>query len=197
MCVRVQTKSLQSYPILCVPGPKDQAHQAPLTMGFSRQEYWSGLPCPPPGDLSDPGIEPTSLRSPALVGGFFTTRAIWEAPCVPYILSIGYSVIDKTFKNLSPPNIEGRKFQAGWSDHQAAGPLTSKHWPHPRKADARWDEVCRTKKNSVSSCGTNQALQKEKFWDLYLDLRYVGFNLCLQDRKEKKKKRFNSGHWET
>ena len=42
-------------------------------MGFSRQEYWSGLPCPPPGDLPDPGIEPTSLMSPAWAGGFFTT----------------------------------------------------------------------------------------------------------------------------
>ena len=44
------------------------AHQAPLSMGFSRQEYWSGLPCPPPGDLLDPGIEPRSLESPTLVG---------------------------------------------------------------------------------------------------------------------------------
>ena len=42
------------------------AYQAPLSMGFSRQEYWSGLPCPPPGDLPDPGIEPTSPESPAL-----------------------------------------------------------------------------------------------------------------------------------
>ena len=42
------------------------AHQAPLTMGFSRQEYWSGLPFLPPGDLPDPGTEPTSLESPAL-----------------------------------------------------------------------------------------------------------------------------------
>ena len=42
------------------------ACQAPLSMGFSRQEYWSGLPCPPPGDLSDSGIEPMSLMSPAL-----------------------------------------------------------------------------------------------------------------------------------
>ena len=42
------------------------AHQAPLSMGFSRQEYWSGVPCPPPGDLPDPGIEPTSPLSPAL-----------------------------------------------------------------------------------------------------------------------------------
>ena len=49
------------------------ACQAPLSMGFSRQEYWSGLPCPPPADLPDPGIEPPSLRSRALAGGFFTT----------------------------------------------------------------------------------------------------------------------------
>ena len=42
-------------------------------MGFFRQEYWSGLPCPPPADLPDPGIEPPSLRSRALAGGFFTT----------------------------------------------------------------------------------------------------------------------------
>ena len=53
------------------------ACQVPLSMGFSRQEYWSGLPCPPPGDHLDPGIEPTSL---ALAGGFFTTSATWEAP---------------------------------------------------------------------------------------------------------------------
>ena len=51
-----------------------------LSMGFSRQEYWSRLPCPPPEDLTDPGMETTSLRSPALAGGFFTTNATWEAP---------------------------------------------------------------------------------------------------------------------
>ena len=49
-------------------------------MGCSRQEYWSGLPCPPPGDLRNPGSEPTSLMSPVLEGGFFTTSATWEAP---------------------------------------------------------------------------------------------------------------------
>ena len=49
------------------------ACQAPLSMGFSRQEYWSGLPCPPPGDLPNPGIEPVSLTPPALAAGFFTT----------------------------------------------------------------------------------------------------------------------------
>ncbi|ELR59872.1 hypothetical protein M91_19863, partial [Bos mutus] len=51
-------------------------HQAPLSMGFSRQEYWSGLPYPPPGDLPNPRIKPMSLMSPALAGGFFTTSAI-------------------------------------------------------------------------------------------------------------------------
>ena len=47
------------------------AHQAPLSMGLSRQEYWSGLPFPPPRDLPDPGIDPASA---ALAGGFFTTK---------------------------------------------------------------------------------------------------------------------------
>ena len=55
------------------------ACHTPLFMGFSRQEYWSVLPCPPPGDLPNPGIEPTSLVSPALAGGLFTTSATWEA----------------------------------------------------------------------------------------------------------------------
>ena len=47
------------------------AHQAPLSMGFPRQEYWSGLPFPSPGDLPDPGIK---FMSPTLAGGFFTTE---------------------------------------------------------------------------------------------------------------------------
>ena len=53
--------------------PMTVAHQAPLSMGFFRQEYWSGLPFSTPGDLPDPGIKPGSLASPALAGGFFTT----------------------------------------------------------------------------------------------------------------------------
>ena len=59
--------------------PWTAALQAPLSMGFSRQEFWSGLPCPPPGDLPNPGIEPASLMSPALAGGFFTTSATWKS----------------------------------------------------------------------------------------------------------------------
>ena len=55
------------------------ARQAPLSMGFSRQEYWRGLPCPSPGDLPNSGIEPASLMSPTLAGRFFTTDTTWEA----------------------------------------------------------------------------------------------------------------------
>ena len=71
-------KSLQSC--LTLGNPWTVTHQAPLSMGFSRQEYWGGLPFPPPGHLPDPGIEPKSLSSPALAGGF------WEALCI-YIRS--------------------------------------------------------------------------------------------------------------
>ena len=62
------------------------AWQAPLSMGFSRQEYWSGLPCPSPGDLPDQGSKPC-LISPALVGGFFTT----ELPGKPNKIEVKYT----------------------------------------------------------------------------------------------------------
>ena len=69
------------------------AHHAPLTTGLSRQEYWSGLPCPPPGDLPDTGMKPTRLTSPALAGGFFTPSAAWEARG---ILMPIYNSVDKS-----------------------------------------------------------------------------------------------------
>ena len=59
--------------ILAWETPWTVAHQAPLSMGFSRQEYWSGLPCYPPEDLPDPGIKPKSPMSPGLAGVFLTT----------------------------------------------------------------------------------------------------------------------------
>ena len=68
----------QSCPTLC--NPMDVASQAPLPMGFSRQEYWSESPFPPPWNLPDPGMEPLSPVSSALAGGFFTTSTTWEAP---------------------------------------------------------------------------------------------------------------------
>ena len=61
------------------------AHEGPLSMGFSKQEYWSGLPCPPPGDPPSAGFKPVSLTAPALAGGvgggrcIFTAKATWEA----------------------------------------------------------------------------------------------------------------------
>ena len=60
--------------------PGTAARQAPLSTGFPRREYCSGLPSLLQGDLPDPGIKPVSLTSPALAGGFFTTSPTWEAP---------------------------------------------------------------------------------------------------------------------
>ena len=102
-------KLLQSCPTLW--DPMDCSHQALLSMGFPRQEYWSGLPFPSPGDLPDRGIDPVSLRSPALAGGFFTTGATWDAPltlrgdnycvaCVPKPSSC-QSGQNKTFPELT------------------------------------------------------------------------------------------------
>ena len=59
--------------------PWTVACQAPLSMGFSRQEYWSELPCPPPGNFLDPRMKPASPLSPALARGFFTTGITREA----------------------------------------------------------------------------------------------------------------------
>ena len=59
------------------------AHQAPLSMGFSRQEYWNGLPCPAPGDLPNPGTEVMSLMSPALAGEIFITSTSWDLSSNP------------------------------------------------------------------------------------------------------------------
>ena len=68
-------KSLQSCPTFC--DLWSIAHQVPLSVGLSRQEYWSGLPCPPPEDLPNPGTEPASLKSPALAGRFFTNISMY------------------------------------------------------------------------------------------------------------------------
>ena len=115
--------------------PWTVAGQASLSTGFSRQEYWSGLPCPPPEDLSDPGIEPASLMSPALAGGFFTTGATWEAlvACVSapassmllsstYVLHVPNSILEMKQERL-------REVQQLFQGHRAElgfppGPLS-------------------------------------------------------------------------
>ena len=68
-----------------------------MSMGFSRQEYLSGLPFPSPGDLPNPRIKPTSLKSPALTGVFFTTSTPWESPHIEY-----YTVLYKYLYMWSP-----------------------------------------------------------------------------------------------
>ena len=78
VCVWMCACMLYHFSHVWLCHPWTAALQAPLSMGLSRQEYWSGLPFPPPGDLRDSGIEPTFLPSPELVDGFFTTSATWE-----------------------------------------------------------------------------------------------------------------------
>ena len=73
-------------------------YQAPLSMGFARQEYWSGLLCPPSGDLPDPGIKSPCLTSPALAGRFFTTSATWDR--CPKRCHISCSYLNCPFKRL-------------------------------------------------------------------------------------------------
>ena len=73
----------KSCPSLLQPCGLYVACQAPLFMGFPRQEYWNGLPFPSPGDLPNPGIEPMSLKSLTLAGRFFTT----STTCGPLLLS--------------------------------------------------------------------------------------------------------------
>ena len=69
---------LSLIPLQLFAAPWTVAHQAPPSIGFPRQEYWSGLPCAPPGDHPRQGIKPISLTSPALASGFFTTSTTWE-----------------------------------------------------------------------------------------------------------------------
>ena len=86
------------------------ARQAPPSVGFSRQGYWSGLPCPPPGDLPDPGIQPTSFAAPTLARGFFNTSSTWEALDK-----------DKQASNVGT-SIEGGVVQQKVSGHHAPSP---------------------------------------------------------------------------
>ena len=81
MCLCAVLSHLSHVQLFATPWTIDC--QAPLSMGFPRQQYWSGLPCPPPGDLPDSGIEPVSLVSPALADGFFTTWDTHECAWKP------------------------------------------------------------------------------------------------------------------
>ena len=89
ICVCVLSRFSHLSPTLC-DSLWTVALQILLYMGFFRQGYWRGLPFPPPGDLPDLGIEPVSLTSPALAGGFFAISATWEAPNTHHRISTAY-----------------------------------------------------------------------------------------------------------
>ena len=93
------------------------AHQAHLSMGFSRQEYWSRLPFPLPGDLPDPGIEPASLASPALEGRFFTTVPLSYSSCItlyfPWRLHVWFIMWSSQFSVWSKEGAQ-HTISAGW-----------------------------------------------------------------------------------
>ena len=73
------------------------ACQAPLSKGFSRPEYWSGLPCPPLGDLPNRGIELPSLYISCIAGGFFITSTTWETPAIIDILIFKATILKLVF----------------------------------------------------------------------------------------------------
>ena len=114
---------------VCISGPYSTRVLCP--QGFSRQEHWSGLPCPPPGVLPGSGIKPTSLMSPSLASGFFTTSATWEAHthgqpgAVPGDLAsveLGWDLGGCAEKQYLP-----RQFK--WADSLARSLcFTGKHW---------------------------------------------------------------------
>ena len=95
VCVCVHARGWTLSLIWLFTTPWAVAHQVPLSVGFSRQEYWSRLPFPSPGDLPNPGIKPTSLSSPALAGWFFATNTNWE---VSVFKSREFTVLMKCYK---------------------------------------------------------------------------------------------------
>ena len=90
------------------------ACQAPLSMGSSKQEYWSVLPCPSPGDLPNPGIERVSLMFPALTGGFFTTDITWEAYSIGSTNSLIFTLYGMARQRIIS-SVLGINFYNEWS----------------------------------------------------------------------------------
>ena len=103
----MHAKSLYSCPSLC--NSMDYSPPGSLTRGFSRQEYWSGLSFPSPGDLPEPGTEPASLMSPVLDGRFFTTSTTWEA------LSVSSSVVSNSLESLHPYELSSTRLLCPWN----------------------------------------------------------------------------------
>ena len=111
---KVKRKCSLLSPVQLFETPWTVAHQSPLSMGFSRQEYWSGLPFPSSGDLPNPGIEP---RSPAFSSKFFTIWASREAPC-----SLQNWPLLLCWEGMGKLNAEGLKGQDGRQVSITLGP---------------------------------------------------------------------------
>ena len=153
-------KSLQ----LCPTHVTQWTHQVPLSMGFSKQEYWSGLSCPPPGDLPNPRTKPTPLTSPALASRLFTTRATWEDPMLLLLLSCFSRVwlveTPWTAAYQAPPSI-GFSRQEYWSGL----PLPSPEDP------MRKGQFTETRSWLVVTCGyLTEAEDIKKRWQEYTEL---------------------------
>ena len=98
--VMLYAKSLQLWPTQ--PPDGLVTLQAPLSMGFSRQEYWRGLSCPPSGELPDPKIKLKSLMPPALAGGFLTVSTTWKAHYLPKFAQIHIHWVSDAVKPSHP-----------------------------------------------------------------------------------------------
>ena len=137
----IHAKLHQSYPTLC--NTMDYSHQAPVSMRFSRQEYWSALPFPSPRDLPNPGFEPTSFMSPAFAGRFFTTGTTLEALFI-YFFSFAnvtcwwtfiwdtnifaFFAYSERFVTLLPQILESQSFQPYFTQIANHQP---NHWSQP------------------------------------------------------------------
>ena len=102
------------------------ACQSPLSMEYSRQEYWNGLPFPFTGDLPNPGIKPVSLVSPALAGGFFTTSSTWEAQIT--FLLFSRSVLSNS---LWPHGQQHTRLPCPPSPGACSNSFPVSQWSHP------------------------------------------------------------------
>ena len=149
------------------------AHQATPSMGFSRQEYWSGLPCPPSGDLPDPGIEPTSLLSPAFVDRFFTISATWETQTEVYNKC---NVLESS-QNQSPLLVPGKGvFQetSPWCQ-KSSGPLNTALISICEDAG---DAVSLEVENVLSMCMFFGFQLVYSVFPLYFPIPYLGWLAC-------------------
>ena len=148
------------------------ARQAPLSMGFSRQEYWSELLCPLPGDLPNSGIKPASLMSPALAGRFFTTTATWEALSTIFKSHSG-DFSPKFCKVLSHGCEE-------WSQDSTTAPFLFQSWSYLSLEVQR--EGFKVSPTGNSHCIQNFSLwtASGSIWFFYVrQLSFVNYSLAL------------------